>query len=586
MRYLLVMAKGLSKSPGYSVFPSGIAYVSAAMKKSGLEVYTSNLEYFKGKTEDVLDEQILGLGIDVVCTTGLSRDYAKVKEIIDVCNSCEKDVITVVGGGIITGDYDAAMSALGANIGVIGEGEPCINHLGNLLERGYDKEASTPYYIVGEEIKDLDTIPFPDYDGFAFSKYLDDIGRERGYIIASRGCAFGCTFCARPGSRKYRQRSLDNVFKEVELLVEGYGLKHIIISDEMFAAKRDRVIEFCDRVTQYGITWALQLRVTDVDGPLLRTMKTAGCKCVSYGVESADDRILKSMNKKITLFDIEKALEATRGADIDIQGGFIFGDAEETEETAAKTLEWWEEHREYGLELNMINVFPGTKLYEIAVERGTIRDRVQYLKDGCPLINVSKLTNEQYNALASLVYETNIQAKYEPKKRWISWLYGAKGVTAVARVECNKCGNRFAFPSDGMHVVRAICPKCNQRHYFDPFGFLSIGLNLEMESLALWGAGELCLKLLSTAVNSDAYPSIMVVDSSLSRQGFYLFGKPIQEPSMINWLSIKNVIVTVIARKEEILESLKAYPSVERILVPKVSLFGDVAALTLVEIHR
>lgn len=104
MRYLLVMPKGLSKSPGYSVFPHGIAYVSAAMKQAGLEVFTANLEYCEGTTERSLTQLIRDHDIDVVCTSGLSRDYAKVKEVVDCTRRINPRAITVVGGGIITGD--------------------------------------------------------------------------------------------------------------------------------------------------------------------------------------------------------------------------------------------------------------------------------------------------------------------------------------------------------------------------------------------------------------------------------------------------------------------------------------------------
>jgi len=574
VQYLLVMPKGAARSSGYNVFPSGIAYVSAAMKQAGMDVVTANLEYCNGTTEQALKKLILDNEIDIVCTSGLSRDYWRVKDVVDTAKKA-KPVVTVVGGGIITGDPDAAMGALGCDYGIVGEGEHALTRFSQWLVNMDDRGS----IIHGESIADLDTIPFPDYDGFSFNDYLNDINSEAAYIIASRGCPYGCTFCARPGSRKYRQRSLDNVFEEIDLLVHGHGLKHLIISDELFAVQRDRVLEFCERIVPYQITWALQLRVTDVDAPLLHTMKSAGCKCVSYGVESADDRILQSMRKKITLVDIEKALRETREADIDIQGGLIFGDTKETEETANNSLQWWERHREYGLELNMINVFPGTGLYTGAVERGIITDRIKYLQDGCPLTNVSQMTDSQYRDLASRIYAMNTSAKYAPERLECKPRQGLDGVDTAVIFYCNKCGTEIRFVSDSFHVKRILCPTCNQRHYVDPFrgSLVDAGSPLTArlhfggyEKVALWGAGELCMKMIEYMGFHAS--SFVIVDSSKSRQGCTLCGKEIHDPEIIRRDGISTVIVTVLPRREEILESLRDYGSVGRVYVPCIIL--------------
>lgn len=74
---------------------------------------------------------------------------------------------------------------------------------------------------------------------------------------------------------------------------------------------------------------------------------------------------------------------------ITIQGNFIFGDVEETIETATNTLNWWKKHPQYAIILNFIVTYPGTTLHEYACEVGIIKDEVQFIKDGCPAINVS-----------------------------------------------------------------------------------------------------------------------------------------------------------------------------------------------------
>ena len=115
----------------------------------------------------------------------------------------------------------------------------------------------------------------------------------------------------------------------------------------------------------------------------------------------------------------------------------------------------------------MINIFPGTHLYNVAVEKGIIADKVQYLKDGCPLTNVSCLTDSQYRELASNIYQTNMESKYPPIKYEIGNDY-SEGIGSIT-ITCNKCVATSIHKSDLLHVKRVWCPECNQRHYVDPF---------------------------------------------------------------------------------------------------------------------
>lgn len=142
MNYLLVMPKGAAKSSGgYNVFPVGIAYISASLKQLNYKVYTSNLEFSKDDTFQSLNKLINENNIDVICVSGLSRDYFRVKEIIDNSYQIKPSIITVVGGGIISGDPEPAMIALNADIGVIGQGEITICELAHALDNKlpYDK---------------------------------------------------------------------------------------------------------------------------------------------------------------------------------------------------------------------------------------------------------------------------------------------------------------------------------------------------------------------------------------------------------------------------------------------------------------
>ncbi len=588
--YLLVLPKEAAKvSGGYNVFPIGIAYVSAYIKSRGHQVFTANLEFHDGSTHDALKRLIEAHDIDVLGTSGLSRDYPRLKELIDIARAIKPAIKIVVGGGIISGDPEPAMIALDADFGVIGQGEITMHELAAALDNDqpYDNVPGLIFkrgdgYITTEvrkDIKDLDLLPFPDYDGFSYPEYMKQTNYEAAYITASRSCPFKCTFCFHPSGDKYRKRSLDNIFQELDMLVEKYPFQVLQVSDELFAPKRDRVIEFCKRIAPYKLKWAVQLRVCDVDEELLKMMKDSGCISISYGIESADDKILTSMIKKINLEQINKALALTHEIGIDIQGSLIFGDSAETRETVRNSLKWYDEHLHYALDLNMIHIFPGTLLYRNAMTLGIVKDPVQFLKDGCPLINVSMLTDQEYRDLSSNLYERNMRAKYEPEVFSISDVQ--EDGSCIAHMACNKCGCPQDFTVDTLHIHRTFCPECHQRYYLDPFKYLALPDILPelpaQKPIALWGAGELCIKLL------DHYPALqderfVVVDSSKSRQGYSVCGKPILPPSYLDEHKIDTVILTVVRRKHEIMRQLSNYPTVTNILLPTARKVDDCTA--------
>ena len=131
--------------------------------------------------------------IDVVCTGGLSLDCHKIKEVIDIARKINPKIITVVGGGIISSDPEIAMRVLDADIGVIGEGERTMCELAHALDNG-ETYSDVPGLIYRDanhalikttprkEIADLDSIPFPDFDGFNYGQWVEFF-RRGGRIV-------------------------------------------------------------------------------------------------------------------------------------------------------------------------------------------------------------------------------------------------------------------------------------------------------------------------------------------------------------------------------------------------------------------
>ena len=416
---LLIVPRYFSTQVCGYIMPLGILYVSAALKASGVaNVYTVNLNH-QEETDDVVLTRIIEENkIQIVGSSGISGQFIEVFPLMKLIKQINPNVITVVGGGMITADAVPAMEAFGGNVdyGVIGEGEQTMIELVSSLHNKtsindvngliYKEQQGWKITSRREDEADLDLLPLPDYEGFDYDKYLSTNGEiENGVkyspvaIIGGRSCKYNCTFCFHPSGSRYRQRSLDSIFYEIDYLISHYNVNYIALREELFAADEQRVLDFCDKMKNYpSLKWSIQLRVDSVSERMVKALKNSHCRYVFLGIESADNRILKSMRKNITIDQVEHALELTINAGLDTRSTIILGDEVETVESAYKTINWWLEHRKFSsIVIDMIIAFPGSTLYKNARKNGRIPDPIKFLQDGCPIINLStEISDEEY----------------------------------------------------------------------------------------------------------------------------------------------------------------------------------------------
>jgi DNA-directed RNA polymerase subunit RPC12/RpoP len=239
-------------------------------------------------------------------------------------------------------------------------------------------------------------------------------------------------------------------------------------------------------------------------------------------------------------------------------------------------LDWYDKNRHYVLDLNMVHTYPGTPIYNNAVAFGIIPDKKQFLIDGCPVINISQLTDKEYKFLASEIYERNIMAKFEPVS-YNGIVYQHNG-RAKFSYDCVRCKDTFLIEDcDVIHNTRHRC-NCGQRYYFELSNNIDwsevidyVCASVQNNSdIYLWGAGEVSIKIIDR-LTQDARDRITILDSSKSRHGLTLRGLPIYPPDALHGgveVAPKLVLVTVLTRKNEILKSLKDLGFKGEIIIP------------------
>ena len=514
MRILVVVPRFVRSFGEFYQFPLGLAYIAAAAKKSGHMVYGLNLNHVFGSEAGLVTAKVRELSIDACLTGGLLPFLQGIRKIFVGARNGNKDILNVAGGGVVSSDPLISLDLMDIDIGIIGEGEVTVVETLNACERDSDlaeiqgivyrnRKGEVVQTAYRKPIKDLSKIVYPEYDLLGFGEHLDllrpldhhffqtqyDNNPRTIDMITSRSCPFKCTFCFHPVGKVYRERPLDDFFNELKQYINKYRINMVSILDELFSLKKNRLLEFCERIRPLNVQWMVQLHVNTVDENVLNNMKDAGCSYISYGIESMNETVLRSMQKKSKKNRIMMALERTYDRRIGIQGNLIFGDTAETLETANETMSWWAHNRKYQVYLSRLQIFPGSPDYIMAIQDGLITDRLEF-SEKLPIdLNISNMNNSN---LEVMVFQLKIHgttllnlASIRHFKKSEVQIDG-RDITYDIVWDCPRCKHTNNYKQcvlrpDHRYFIRVFCRECYSRWDIEnkAFGMPSQSVALE-----------------------------------------------------------------------------------------------------------
>jgi len=231
-------------------------------------------------------------------------------------------------------------------------------------------------------IADLDDLPVPLYHLLPLQKYL--IPLIKGpycFIVTSRGCPAGCTFCIKHVTYgpTMRLRSPARLLEEMQVL-DGLGVRHIHMYADLFTVNRQQVVDLCQGIIDSGlkITFTCNSRVDFVDREMLQLMAKAGCYYIAWGLESGSKEILSHARKGVDPGRAARSLAWSREAGIKNWGYFIIGLPGETEDTIRETIAF---SKSLPLDIALFHIaapHPGTPFFYEVVENGWFRPGVRW----------------------------------------------------------------------------------------------------------------------------------------------------------------------------------------------------------------
>lgn len=422
---------------GFTMPPIGLAILGAALEKEGFEAQILDCETLGLRGEAAL-QRILEFSPDLVGFSGTTVAIYNAVALAELVKQ-HTDLPTIIGGVHVTALPEDTLERFPCfDYGVYGEGEITLPELLRCLNDGgapgevqgilYREDGEVIKTSPRPFIKNLDDVPYP-----AWHLLPDMAGHYRPpvfmfqrlpamSIMTSRGCTGRCTFCNHSlfGNR-IRFHSVDYVLGMIEELVSRYGAREIQIYDDSFTVNKKRLREFCRRLLEkkWGIVWNAFARVDMVDLESLKLMKQAGCWHLAYGIESGDPRVLKEINKGITLEQVERALAWTKEAGIVSKGYLMYGNVGETRESLQKT-------RDFALKLpvDLITTtyfapMPGSEDYQRASKYGFFDNDWRKMSEYTPIFIPQGLTEEEIKAA-----RVELTRAFYLRPRIIKWFLG------------------------------------------------------------------------------------------------------------------------------------------------------------------
>ncbi|MEW6235205.1 MAG: radical SAM protein [Candidatus Omnitrophota bacterium] len=375
----------------WDVFPYNLCLLAAVLReKYDVEILDANVDDL---SIDAAVERIKSGRYDYIGITCLAVEYSK--SIRELSREIKKQLphsLIILGGVYCTLLPEMAMEDECIDYCVLGEGEKVLEELLRCIDAhtpperldgvAFRTNGAATIRPQQEYISDLDALPLPAYDLVQFEKYayVDDkfsFSNTRdavpvAKIYASRGCPAGCNFCAVESimGKRFRYRSCESVIKEIELLIDRYGVKEIVFYDDNLIYEKNRAKQLFRKIIErhFDLKFkAANIAVYRLDEEMIDLMKEAGFTNMVFAVESACDRVLQEiMGKPLTTKDIKSKIDYSKKLGFRCAALFVVGNPGETWDEIRRTFAFAEELDVY-CHFSIATPLPKTRLYETAV---------------------------------------------------------------------------------------------------------------------------------------------------------------------------------------------------------------------------
>jgi len=380
-----------NKTPEGSHYPLGLAYLHSYLESKEVD---ARILFLNHKPHDDcfkrVIEEIENFSPDIIGFQMLAASRVSTYRLIEHIYEHHPKIKIVIGGIYATIMYKQLIGRYPFLIAVLGEGEITFSELIKELNKkkpNFKKIDGLAFYNKNivmrtkprELIKDLDSLPFPKHELF-----FKNNKQYSGGLLTARGCPFACSFCClNPESKRIvRFRSPKNIVDEIEYMIKKLPqMTEVFIHDDSFFIDNERVIKICDEIIKrkIKINFVCSGRMKPISKDMVKKLEQANFSRVMLGIESGNNEMLKNCHKGINQEDILKTFKLFAKSSINLKAFLLVGLPGETIETIKETARFIKKLQKIKYVsfpgfANILVVYPGTEVYEIAKQKGMIDD--------------------------------------------------------------------------------------------------------------------------------------------------------------------------------------------------------------------
>lgn len=330
------------------ILPLGVACIAAAAREHGHTVSIFDACFSVDYERDLaaaivaLAPEVIGLSIrnvDNVAFPEVVSYLPRYRRMAEVCHASAPGAPLILGGSgfsLFPAEY---LDELGADHGVVGEGERAFVELLDRLD-GEGSLDGAPRLVHPPVAHDLDSAPLPALDLLDTERYVAEGGSVN--VQTKRGCPYLCSYCSYPllEGRQIRARDPERVADELERAMRDHGVEYFFFVDNVFNNPPGHASAICEAILRRNLSlrWTAYVSPACGSRELYELMRRSGCESLDFGTDSLCDPQLERLGKGFT---VERALEVSRWCrelGIKLSHSLIFGGPGETWESIEETV--------------------------------------------------------------------------------------------------------------------------------------------------------------------------------------------------------------------------------------------------------
>ncbi|HEY2119137.1 MAG TPA: radical SAM protein [Candidatus Acidoferrum sp.] len=330
--------------------PMGILYICSHLRSKGFNVDVFDTTF--STTADLISY----LQTEPPSILGIYANLMTRKKVVKLLSVARAAGWQTVVGGPEPGAYIDEYLDAGADVVVIGEGEQTLEELIPALRSGSSsalnavqgiafRDEAGRVHRTGEraQISDLDAQPWPAREAVDIQRYLktwrEAHGKSSLSFITARGCPYRCRWCSHQVfGMTHRRRNPIKVVDEFEWLLSHYQPDMAWIADDVFTIHHGWLRKYATEMRTRGLRVPFECisradRLSQESADLLAEL---GCYRLWIGSESGSQRILDSMERGVTVAQVQNAVDLCKARGIQTGMFLMWGyEGEELEDIEA-----------------------------------------------------------------------------------------------------------------------------------------------------------------------------------------------------------------------------------------------------------